>query len=110
MNHKTRWIVMGTAALVVVAAGAGVAIASAQDDDQALTGASLKKATEAALAYTDGGTVIETEVGDDGAAYGVEVRLDNGDVVEVALSADFVVISQEVDDDGSEEADGSGDD
>ena len=36
--------------------------------DAPLTGAALERATEAALAHTGGGTVTETEVGDDGAA------------------------------------------
>jgi hypothetical protein len=109
MNRKTRWIVLGTAAGVVVVGGAGVAVASSQGDDENLSGPSLREATEAAVGYTKGGTVLEAEVGDDGAAYGVEVQLENGDVVEVALDADFVVIGQEVDDDatdGSEEPEG----
>jgi hypothetical protein len=36
-----------------------------------------------------------------GAAYGVEVRLDDGRQVEVNLDADFNVIGQEADDDGT---------
>ena len=72
---------------VVLAAGAvtaGIAIASgAGGDDKPLTGSSLQKASAAALAHTGGGTVVETEVGDDGVAYDVEVRLANGRVVEV---------------------------
>jgi uncharacterized membrane protein YkoI len=106
MNRKTRWIVLGTAAVVVVAGGAGVAVASSQGDDQQLSGQSLRQATQAALAHTKGGTVLEAEAGDDGAAYGVEVQLENGDVVEVALDADFAVIGQELDEDGSDKADG----
>jgi hypothetical protein len=56
--------------------------------------------------------VVETEIGDDGAAYGVEVRLDDGSVVEVNLDAEFNVIGSEADDDGAEgeEDDGEGDD
>jgi uncharacterized membrane protein YkoI len=70
------------------------------DDDQPLTGTTLERATAAALAHTGGGTVTETEVGDDGAAYGVEVRLPDGRQVEVNLDANFKVIGQEADDDG----------
>jgi uncharacterized membrane protein YkoI len=61
----------------------------------------LEKATAAALRHTGGGTVIETEAGDDGAAYGVEIRLDDGRVVEIGLDANFEIIGQESDDDGS---------
>ena len=95
-----RWIVGGTIALAVVAGGAGFAIAGG-GDEQPLTGSDLDQATAAALEHTGGGTVIETEVGDDGAAYGVEIRLDDGSVVEVALDEDFQVIGEESDDDSA---------
>jgi hypothetical protein len=48
-------------------------------------------------------TVLETEAGDDGAAYGVEVRLADGSVVEVHLDKAFQVIGQEADDDSGAE-------
>jgi hypothetical protein len=56
--------------------------------------------------------VLETEVGDDGAAYGVEIRLDDGSVVEVALDANFEVIGDAADDDDASgsDHDGAGDD
>ena len=110
MNHKTRWIVIGVSAAALIAGGASIAIAAATDDDQALTGTTLERATTAALEHTNGGTVTETEIGDDGAAYGVEVRLDNGDQVEVNLDADFNVIGEEADDDGAGDEDGATDD
>jgi hypothetical protein len=43
--------------------------------------------------------VLETEAGDDGAAYGVEIRIPDGKVVEVHLDAGFSVIGSEADDD-----------
>ena len=46
------------------------------------------------------GPVTETEIGDDGAAYGVEVRLSDGRQVEVNLDRDYHVVGQETDDDG----------
>jgi uncharacterized membrane protein YkoI len=91
-------------AVLVVAIGAlstGFAIAAAGGGEEPLTGTDLAKATEAALAHTGGGVVTETETGDDGAAYGVEVRLDNGTQVEVNLDENFQVIGQEADDDGA---------
>ena len=98
-------------ALVVAAVSGGIAIAAgAGDDDRPWTGAPLEKATAAALAHTGGGTVVETEVGDDGAAYGVEVRLANGRVVEVSLDSSYAVMGQEVDDDGPNDDDGANDD
>jgi hypothetical protein len=43
--------------------------------------------------------VLETEAGDDGAAYGVEVRLPDGRQVEVHLDDAFRVVGQEPDED-----------
>ena len=44
-------------------------------------------------------------MGDDGAAYSVEVRLDDGQQVEVNLDSDFNVIGSEPDDDGAGDED-----
>ena len=48
-------------------------------------------------------------MGDDGAAYEVEVRLPNGSQVEVQLDSDFRVTGSAADDDGSERAGGEDD-
>jgi hypothetical protein len=108
MDRKGRWISGGVLALVVAAGGTGLAIASAGDNDKPLTGSALDQATKAALAHMGGGTVIESEAGDDGAAYGVEIRLDDGRVVEVALDADFEVIGSTTDEDGTGANDDAG--
>jgi hypothetical protein len=111
MDRRTKWIAGGAVALAVVGGGTGIAIATgAMDDDEPLTGSALEQATAAALEYTGGGTVVETEAGDDGAAYGVEIRLDDGRVVEVNLDQDFNVIGDEADDDGAREDEGTDDD
>lgn len=111
-NRKRLYIVAGLVAiLAVIGGGTGIAIGTGVgDDDQPLTGTALDKATSAALDHTGGGTVTETEVGDDGAAYGVEVRLDDGSQVEVNLDENFNVIGQEADDDGPNDQDGPNDD
>jgi uncharacterized membrane protein YkoI len=113
MGSKRLYLVGGLVAvlaLAVIGAGTGIAVATGGDDDQPITGTALDKATAAALEHTGGGTVTETEVGDDGAAYGIEVRLDDGRQVEVNLDANFNVIGQEADDDGPNDQDGEGDD
>ena len=111
MNRRKKWIVGGTLAAVVIVGTTGFAIANAGDDDQPLTGSALDQASAAALAYTGGGTVIETEVKDDGAAYGVEVRREDGSVVEVSLDANFEVLNAASDDNGAgDESDGTGED
>ena len=98
MRPRTRWI---AAAGLVIAMTGGVAAAATDGDagEQELTGPTRDRAVTAALAATGGGTVLETEAGDDGAAYGVEVRLDDGRQVEVNLDKAFKVIAREVDDD-----------
>jgi uncharacterized membrane protein YkoI len=102
MNRKTALLT----ALVLALSAGGVAIAAGGgDDDRPLNGTMLERATAAALAHTGGGTVVETEHGDDGAAYGIEIRLADGRQVEVELNADFHVVGQEADDDSPGEGD-----
>jgi hypothetical protein len=110
MDRRTMWIAGGALALAVIGGGAGIAIGASAGDDEPLTGSALDRASAAALAHTGGGEVIETEVGDGGAAYGVEVRLDDGSTVEVSLDSNFNVTGQEADDDGSGENTGPDDD
>jgi hypothetical protein len=110
MAKRKLWIIAGSIALVG-AIGGGAALASgAFDEDPPLTGSDYDRATQAALEHTGGGTVIETEAGDDGAAYGVEVRLDDGSVVEVNLDENFNVIGSEADDDGAGDREAPNDD
>jgi hypothetical protein len=99
----TRKLALGAAVLVVLAAAAtGIAVAAGVgDDEEPLTGSTLDRATAAALLHTGGGTVVETETGDDGAAYEVEVSLPNGRQVEVQLDENFNVFGREADDDGA---------
>jgi uncharacterized membrane protein YkoI len=109
--HMTRKIaVLAALVLVAGAISAGFAIAAGGDDDKPLTGSDLEQATSAALAHTGGGTVVETETGDDGAAYEVEVRLADGSQVEVQLDENFKVTGKEADDDGANDQEGLDDD
>jgi Peptidase propeptide and YPEB domain len=110
MQRRNILIAIGVL-VVVLSAGGGIAWATGgDDDDKPLTGATLERATAAALRHTGGGTVTETELGDDGAAYGVEVRRPDGTQVEVGLDASFHVIGQERDDDGANHEQGVEDD
>jgi hypothetical protein len=110
MDRRRKMILGGAVVLAVVGAGAGIGIAAGGDDDQPLRGSDREQATQAALEHTGGGTVIETEVGDGGAAYGVEIEKDDGSVVEVELDEDFNVIGSERDDDGPNDVDEPGED
>jgi uncharacterized membrane protein YkoI len=102
---KLKGVIIGFAAVAVLAIG-GTAIASSvggDDDgsDKAITGMALDKAKTAALAHTGGGKVTETEAGDEEGAYEVEVTMPDGSQVDVHLDKSFQVLGQEGDDDGS---------
>ncbi|QYF89003.1 PepSY domain-containing protein [Arthrobacter sp. PAMC25284] len=130
MGRKTA-LLAGAAAAAVLLGGAAVAAAAANqlsrnapgpnvspivampasigwddDDDDfgapPLSAADQDRAANVALAQVGQGRVSEIERENGGAAYEVEVRLDNGTQVEVLLGPDFQVLYQgapEYDDD-----------
>jgi uncharacterized membrane protein YkoI len=107
-NRKALAIGGVVVALALVGGGIGVAGAMGGDDDEApITGDALDQASEAALEHTGGGTVTETEVGDEESYYEVEVTLDDGSQVDVQLDEDFNVVGDEAD--GADD-EGAGDD
>jgi hypothetical protein len=102
---------------IVTAVGAaavaiGTGIAAAQPDDgegTPITGDALAKASQAALAFTQGGTVTGTEVGDEESLYQVEVTLGDGSQVDVQLDQNFAVVGNKTDPPGADnEPDGDG--
>ena len=113
MNKLTTALTATAAAVGIGLGGFGIVAATsgqsqtgdddgrneAPDSDAPLTGSDLDQAVQAALAHTGGGEVTETEVGDDGAAYGVEIRQADGSQVEVNLDESFNVIRSTADDD-----------
>ena len=93
MKKKT-WIIAGAVAVVVLG-GAGVAVAATDpfDSDDRLSGQELESASAAALDAVGEGTVSEAERSNDlDHDYTVEVRLDNGDDVDVELDESFEVV------------------
>jgi hypothetical protein len=109
MEKRTKLVAGAIAGAIVIAGATGMGLAVAGDDEP-LTGSNRDRATAAALEHVGGGTVVETEAGDSGAAYEVEIRRDDGSQVEVQLDSDFKVIGQEGDDDGPNDAEEGGDD
>ena len=105
MKRSTKLASVSTLAIGAVAAvGLTVANASSGDDgpedegaDTAISGEALQQASDAALAYTGGGRVTDTEVDDEESKYEVEVTLDNGGQVDVQLDEQFNVVSSEND-------------
>jgi uncharacterized membrane protein YkoI len=113
MNDKIKGAVIAIAAVAALAVGgAAIAGAAGGDDgsDRTISGQALVRASAAALAETGGGTVTETEVGDEEGAYEVEVSRRDGSQVDVHLSKDFNVLSSAGDDDRSGENDEASDD
>ena len=106
MDRRAK-LIIGALAVAVFAGGATTAAAAGgaaggSSSDQPLQGQVLEQAVSAALAESGPGTVAETEAGDDGATYGVEIQLQGGGQVEVSLGADFSVLGSEADDDSGE--------
>ena len=105
MKRRTT-AVIATAVVALVVGVVGVAAASSSDDDteQPITGVELDQASEAAIAHMGGGTVTETEVGDEESYYEVEVTLDDGSQVDVQLDENFAVVGSEADDENDDDA------
>src|SRR5688572_1569261 len=108
MTKRNKVLVTGASVVALAAGGAAVATATGGDDsEQPISGGALDEASAAALDHTGGGTVTETETGDEESYYEVEVTLDDGSQVDVQLDRDFNVVGDEAD---SETEDEAGDD
>jgi uncharacterized membrane protein YkoI len=107
MNRRMKVVTGVTAGLIlagIAAAGVAAAADSSGDDsaDVALTGTDLSRASEAALAETGGGEVVDSEVESEESGYEVEVNLSDGRQIEVQLDANFAVVSSDVNDEGDD--------
>jgi uncharacterized membrane protein YkoI len=106
MRRNPKWIAGAALAVALIGGGTGIAIAAAGDDDGnevPITGTELERASTAALAHTGGGTVTDTEVGDEEGYYEVEVTLDNGRQVDVHLDENFTVLGEQIDSEDEDE-------
>lgn len=100
-NTRTRTALVTLAAVVGVGIGS-MGIAAAVNDagvsdhdeqpDVAISDLDLPEASAAAIAFTGGGKVTDSEVGDEESDFEVEVTLDDGTQVDVQLDADFNVV------------------
>jgi uncharacterized membrane protein YkoI len=102
VSKRNKMIAAGAAVLALGAGGVAVAAGGGGDDaaegpDVAITGSDLDRASAAALESTGGGSVTETEVGDEESYYEVEVTLDDGSQVDVQLDRDFNVVGESAD-------------
>jgi len=108
-TRMKKGLIAAAAAAVLGAGGAAIAVGTDEsgDDDatqKSISGSALKKASAAALEHTGGGTVTETEVGDEESYYEVEVTTGEGQQ-DVQLDRDFNVVSSEGDSDEGEDED-----
>ncbi|WP_158251906.1 MULTISPECIES: PepSY domain-containing protein [Cryobacterium] len=92
--NKKNILIAAAAGVVLLLAGAGTALAvSGNDNDGPLTGETLDRASNAAMAGVGPGTVTKAERNDDGgSAYDLELRLDDGRTVDVELNDAFDVV------------------
>ena len=106
LGNKKKLLGVGALlAVAVIAAGAVAATGVMDDNEQPITGEAYERATQAALAYTGGGRVTETEVGDEDSYYEVEVTLDDGSQVDVQLDVNFNVVGSKRDNDSKDDKD-----
>jgi len=106
MKRHTTFVIVGAAVAAATGAGFAITAAASTDDDGTeapISGDALDQASAAALAHTGGGRVTETEVGDEESYYEVEVSLDDGSQVDVQLDEAFNVVSDEADDDSTDD-------
>ncbi len=103
MNLDRKWIIIGAAVFLAGASFGVVAAANGDGSEPPITGDALERASAAALAHTGGGTVSDTEVGDEESYYEVEVTLDDGSQVDVQLDEDFNVVGSENDGPGEDD-------
>lgn len=97
-RKKKLWIAGGVVvALAIVGGATGIAAKSFTDNSKPITGPALEQASAAALAFTGGGRVTETEDGDEESRYEVEVTLDDGSQVDVQLDENFNVVGSKAD-------------
>jgi len=111
MSRTSKWIVGGVLGAAAIAAAlsaetamagpaAGAHSGPVTDPEVAITGDALASASAAALAAVGGGTVTQTEVGDEESYYEVEVTFADGHQVDVQLNENFALVTTIPDDSG----------
>lgn len=104
MFNRKRLLLFTVVALFVAGTATALVIATSEDNDTPISGAALEKASAAALQFTGGGTVTDSEVGDEDGFYEVEVTLADGTQVDVHLDQNFKVIDSESDREDDEDS------
>lgn len=92
-------VALAVVGVSAVGVGAATQTVGATENQVAITGEALDKASAAALKHTAQGRVTETEVGDEESYYEVEVSLNDGRQTDVQLDTNFKVVGQKTDSD-----------
>jgi hypothetical protein len=111
MTKRNKVLLVGTSVLALAAGGAGIATATGGGDDSEgpIKGSALDDASAAALESTGGGTVTDTEVGDEESYYEVEVTRDDGSQTDVQLDRQFNVAGSSADEESPDDTDDTDD-
>jgi hypothetical protein len=110
MKINRKILVVSTVVVALAAGGIGIAYAVGGDSEEQATGPGADRAKAAAVKAV-GGSVISVERGDNGSAYEVEVKRDDGSVVEVQVTDGKAEATASDDDTGGEpEGSDSGED
>jgi uncharacterized membrane protein YkoI len=106
MTRRKKLVLVGTAVVALGAGGVAFAQTGGDSDEQA-TGPQAERAKQAALEAAGGGRVVGIERENEGdSAWEVEIALDNGRSVEVALNENLQKVGGESDDDRGGENEG----
>lgn len=105
MSKRLTFIVASVAAIAVLLIGGTAAVATQGDDadEQPVTGEAADQARAAALKQAGGGSVVEMERDPEGQRiYKVEIRKQDGSIVDVNLNRSFEVVPESEADDANE--------
>ena len=103
MIRRKRLLLFTVVALLIASTAVAIVVARTDDDETPIAGDALAKASAAALQYTGGGTVTDSEVGDEEGYYEVEVTLSDGTEVDVHLDQNFRVMGSDADKEDAED-------
>jgi uncharacterized membrane protein YkoI len=103
MLRRKRLLLFTVVALFIAGTAVAIVVATDDKDETPITGDALSKASAAALQFTGGGTVTDSEMGDEEGYYEVEVTLNDGTEVDVHLDQNFRVIGSDADKEDAEE-------
>jgi hypothetical protein len=104
MNLNRKVLVVAGAVIALAAGGIGIAYAVGGDSEEQASGPGADRAKAAAIEAVGGGEAVSVERGDSGSAYEVEVKTDDGSVVEVQVNDQGQAGATASDDDHGENA------